>query len=73
MRRGVRVTLNTDNMTVSDTDLDKEYARLGITEEEKSLLLENAKKAAKGGFRRRRFALNSVNQNLIFAILFGII
>ena len=46
MRRGVRVTLNTDNMTVSDTDLDKEYARLGITEEEKSVLLENAKKAA---------------------------
>ncbi len=46
MRRGVRVTLNTDNMTVSDTDLDKEYARLGITEEEKSVLLDNAEKAA---------------------------
>ena len=46
MRRGVRVTLNTDNMTVSDTDLATEYASLGITDEEKRLLLENAKKAA---------------------------
>ena len=46
MREGVKVTLNTDNMTVSDTDLDKEYARLGITEEEKSVLLDNAEKAA---------------------------
>lgn len=46
MRAGVKVTLNTDNMTVSDTDLDKEYARLGITEEEKSVLLDNAEKAA---------------------------
>ena len=46
MRRGVRVTLNTDNMTVSDTDLATEYASLGITDEEKRILLENAKKAA---------------------------
>ena len=46
MRRGVLVTLNTDNMTVSDTDLATEYARLGITEEEKSVLLGNAEKAA---------------------------
>lgn len=46
MRAGVKVTLNTDNMTVSDTDLDKEYARLGITEEEKRILIDNAEKAA---------------------------
>lgn len=46
MRAGVKVTLNTDNMTVSDTDLDTEYARLGITEEERRILLDNAEKAA---------------------------
>lgn len=48
--RGIRVTVNSDNMTVSDTWAGKEFALLsreyGLTEEEADKLLENAKEAA---------------------------
>lgn len=48
--RGIRVTVNSDNMTVSDTWAGKEFALLsreyGLTEEEAVKLLKNAKEAA---------------------------
>lgn len=47
---GVRVTVNTDNMTVSDTTLDREYAFLkkyyGFTDAELARMNEYAKEAA---------------------------
>lgn len=50
--RGIKVTVNSDNMTVSDTWVGKEFALLsqeyGLTEDEAGKLLENAKKAAFG-------------------------
>lgn len=46
---GVCVTVNTDNMTVSDTTLPAEYAllkgKLGMTEIQQQKLIENARKA----------------------------
>ncbi len=50
--RGIKVTVNSDNMTVSDTWVGKEFALLsqeyGLTEDEAGKLLENAEKAAFG-------------------------
>ncbi len=46
MRRGLVVTLNTDNMTVSSTTLQEEYRRLSITKEESRVLLRNSVEAA---------------------------
>lgn len=46
LRRSVRATVNTDNMTVSRTTLPEEYQKLGLTEVEKSVLLANAIEAA---------------------------
>lgn len=49
LKKGICVTLNTDNMTVSDTTLEKEFrvARdiLGLSPEEIQKLKDNAKKA----------------------------
>ena len=45
LKRGIRVTISTDNMTVSDTDIIKEFDHLtkaGLTEAEKQQLLKNA-------------------------------
>lgn len=50
LKRGIKVTVNSDNMTVSDTWVGKEFALLsqeyGLTEEEAGILHENAKRAA---------------------------
>lgn len=50
LSRGIAATINTDNMTVSDTTLEKEYQLLesgcGITAEEERQLLLNAANAA---------------------------
>ncbi len=50
LRAGLFVTVNTDNMTVSDTTIEGEYQRLsrelGMTEEEHRQLLYNAADAA---------------------------
>lgn len=47
---GLAVTVNTDNMTVSGTDLDREFAllrsRSGMTEEQERKMTENAVRAA---------------------------
>lgn len=47
---GIKVTVNTDNMTVSGTDLDREinllYERLGMTAEQECEMLENSIQAA---------------------------
>lgn len=47
---GLKVTVNTDNMTVSDTTIEREYQRLetelGMTKEDKKLLLFHAVDAA---------------------------
>lgn len=51
LRRGIAATVNTDNMTVSGTNLRLEYERLGLTEEEKRIVEANALRAA---FRRIR-------------------
>lgn len=52
LSRGINVTVNSDNMTVSDTWAGNEFALLsreyGLTEEEAGKLLENARKAAFG-------------------------
>lgn len=49
LKCGVCITVNTDNMTVSDTTLAQEYARiteaLGLTEAELSVLEKNAERA----------------------------
>ena len=42
LRRGLRATVNTDNMTVSRTTLSQEYALLGLTGEERRALLRNS-------------------------------
>lgn len=50
LERGIKVTVNSDNMTVSDTWVGKEFALLsreyGLTKEEAGKLLENAERAA---------------------------
>lgn len=50
LRSGLKVTVNTDNMTVSDTTIEREYRRLeaelGMTKEEKRSLLFNGVDAA---------------------------
>jgi len=50
LEKGINVTVNSDNMTVSDTWVGKEFALLsreyGLTEEEAGKLLLNARKAA---------------------------
>lgn len=50
LRSGLKITVNTDNMTVSDTTIEREYRRLktelGMTEEERKALLFNAADAA---------------------------
>lgn len=50
LRSGLKVTVNTDNMTVSDTTIEREYRRLeaelGMTKEEQRILLFNAVDAA---------------------------
>ena len=46
LRRGLRATVNTDNMTVSRTTLSQEYALLGLTGEERRALLRNSVEAA---------------------------
>lgn len=46
LKRGIRCTINSDNMTVSGTDLKHEFRRLeeeyGLTEDEKCQLIETA-------------------------------
>ena len=50
LRQGLAVTVNTDNMTVSDTTIDREFRllqeELGMTREERKTLLLNAADAA---------------------------
>lgn len=46
LARGIRATVNTDNLTVSGTTLQEEYAALGVAEQERRVLLENAARAA---------------------------
>lgn len=50
LSQGIVATVNTDNMTVSQTTLSKEYAILkrtvGLTEEERVILLKNSVQAA---------------------------
>ena len=50
LRQGLCVTVNTDNMTVSDTTIEKEFGllsrELGMTAEERKTLLLNAADAA---------------------------
>ena len=49
LRQGICATLNTDNLTVSQTTLRGEYGKLealGLTEEEESALMKNAVEAA---------------------------
>lgn len=50
LNRGIKVTVNSDNMTVSDTWVGKEFSLLsqeyGLTEDEADKLFRNAKKAA---------------------------
>ncbi len=50
LRQGLCVTVNTDNMTVSDTTIEKEFGllsrELGMTAEEQKTLLLNAADAA---------------------------
>ncbi len=50
LRMGIKVTVNTDNMTVSDTTIEKEFQvleeELGLTKEEKKQLLYNSVDAA---------------------------
>ena len=50
LRRGLLVTVNTDNMTVSDTTIEREFRllkeKLGMTPEERRQLLLNAADAA---------------------------
>lgn len=46
MKQGVPVTVNTDNMTVSNTDIFREYEILKLTETEKRILLQNSISAA---------------------------
>lgn len=50
LRQGLAVTVNTDNMTVSDTTIDREFRllreELGMTPEERKVLLLNAAEAA---------------------------
>lgn len=50
LRSGLKVTLNTDNMTVSDTTIEREFSRLskelGMTAEEQRQLLYHAADAA---------------------------
>ena len=52
LEHGIKVTVNSDNMTVSDTWVGKEFALLsqeyGLTKEEAGKLLENAEWAAFG-------------------------
>ena len=48
-RRGLAVTVNTDNMTVSQTTIEQEFEileKLGMTEGEKKGLLENSIRAS---------------------------
>ena len=46
MSHGMKVTINSDNMTVSDTDITREFAfledKLSLTAEEKAVLMKNA-------------------------------
>lgn len=45
LERGIKVTVNTDNMTVSDTDIIREFEALtavGLTDGERLMLLKNA-------------------------------
>ena len=50
LRQGIKVTLNTDNMTVSNTTVEKEFKRLeehlGLTPEEKRQMIMNSVDAA---------------------------
>ena len=50
LRKGLTVTVNTDNMTVSDTTVEREFGllreELGMTQEEHRQLLLNATDAA---------------------------
>lgn len=50
LQRGIRVTVNSDNATVSGTTVEKEFCRvireLGVTEKEAASLVENALEAA---------------------------
>jgi len=50
MRRGIRVTVNTDNMTVSGTSLQREFQKLidtfSLTEDELMILARNALEAS---------------------------
>ncbi len=67
LRKGLLVTVNTDNMTVSDTTMAKEFRlleeRLGMTAEEHRRLLLNAADAA---FltEEERWRLKDVIQNV---------
>ena len=50
LRRGIKATVNSDNMTVSDTWVGREFALLaqeyGLTRAEAEVLLKNARDAA---------------------------
>lgn len=63
---GIKVTVNTDNMTVSGTDLDREinllYERLGMTAEQECAMLENSIQAA---------LLSDVEKDALREILFA--
>lgn len=62
LHRGLAVTVNTDNMTVSGTTLQREYQKLLITPEELDILMENAVKAAFLDSKGKRALLLGINQ-----------
>ncbi len=60
--RGLAVTINTDNMTVSGTSLRREYQKLLITPEEQAVLMENGVKAAFLNSKGKRALLLAMHQ-----------
>lgn len=64
LQRGVRATLNTDNLTVSDTTLREEFAALAVTPDERRTLLENSAHAAFLPESGRKALLQSVRERL---------
>ncbi len=67
LKQGVCVTLNTDNMTVSGVTLDGEYRlmeRLGLTREEKAVLLRNGAEAAFLPREEKRTLLERIRERL---------
>lgn len=66
--KGLRVTVNTDNMSVSDTTLKREYRRLmeefGFTMEEMKTLALNSVKAAFVGENQKAALAKIIEENL---------